>query len=235
MNSPALKPRKPLLTRWMVQLRRTLITGLLILAPVALTIYVLVLLFQIMDGMFAWAVQHSLGLDRRLPGVGILLTLMVVLVLGWLSSNVFGRRLIVLFEKILARIPVAKTVYASTKGIVEAVSQSQTEAFKRVVMIEYPRRGLFSIAFVTSNARWGDLHPETSDLLLVFLPTTPNPTSGYLLLVPREQATDLPITIEEGVRMVISGGILMPKLRPGGPGRPQAVPKTDVPTGIAAP
>lgn len=223
----------------MIQLRRTLITGLLILAPVALTIYVLLFLFQIMDGMFAGAVQHALGLERPLPGVGILLTLMVVLVLGWLSSNVFGRRLIMLLEKVLARIPVAKTIYASTKGIVEAVSQSQTEAFKRVVMIEYPRRGLFSVAFVTGNARWGELHPETSDLLLVFLPTTPNPTSGYLLLVPRDQTTDLPITIEEGVRMVISGGILMPRMLPGGAPRPNAPapPAAPPPTppGAAAP
>jgi uncharacterized membrane protein len=112
---------------------------------------------------------------------------------------------------VLARIPVAKTVYSSSKGIVDAISQSQTEAFKRVVLIEYPRKGLYSIAFVTSNARWGQLGEGTADLLLVFLPTTPNPTSGYLLMVPRPDAVDLPITVEEGVRMVISGGILKPE------------------------
>ncbi|MDY7094605.1 MAG: DUF502 domain-containing protein, partial [Acidobacteriota bacterium] len=213
-SRPSLRPssrRRSPLRRWAVQLRRTVITGLLILAPLAFTVYVLVLLFQLMDGMFAWLLRRALGPDHSMPGVGLILTVLVVLLLGWLSSNVFGRRLIQLFEKVLARIPVAKTVYSSSKGIVDAISQSQTEAFKRVVLIEYPRQGLYSIAFVTSNARWGQLSEGTEDLLLVFLPTTPNPTSGYLLMVPRPDAIDLPITVEEGVRMVISGGILKPE------------------------
>lgn len=213
-RSPSPRPpyrRRSPLRSWAKQLRRTVITGLLILAPLAFTAYVLVLLFQLMDGMFAWLLRRALGPDHSMPGVGLILTILVVLLLGWLSSNVFGRRLIRLFETVLARIPVAKTVYSSSKGIVDAISQSQTEAFKRVVLIEYPRQGLYSIAFVTSNARWGQLSSGTEDLLLVFLPTTPNPTSGYLLMVPRPDAIDLPITVEEGVRMVISGGILKPE------------------------
>ncbi len=145
--------------------------------------------------------------------------MLVILLLGWLSSNVFGRTVIHGIERLIARIPVAKSIYAATKGILEAVSKDQREAFKRVVLVEYPKQNIFALAFVTGGARWPSVHPATEDMLLVFLPTTPNPTSGYLLLVPRTEAIELPISVEEGVRMVISGGILLPRL-PGPAGEP---------------
>lgn len=197
---------------WRVRLRRMLITGLLILAPVAITVYVLVLLFRFMDGMFAPFVTRALGV--RVPGLGLMMTFLVVLVLGWLSTNVVGRRILHLAESVIGRIPVAKSVYSATKGVLEAVSKDQAEAFKRVVLIEYPKANIFALAFVTGGARWPSLHEKTSDLLLVFVPTTPNPTSGFLLLVPRSEAIDLPISVEEGIRMVISGGILLPRVEP---------------------
>jgi uncharacterized membrane protein len=119
------------------------------------------------------------------------------------------------------RLPIARSIYGATKGILDAVSQDQTETFKRVVLIEYPKKDLFALAFVTGGARWGQINERLNDLLLVFVPTTPNPTSGFLLLVPRTEAIDLPIPVEEGIRMVISGGILLPPISP--PNRPQAV------------
>jgi uncharacterized membrane protein len=211
------------------RLRRLLVTGLLILAPAALTIFVLVQLFQWMDGIFAPLIDRILAaiFERpvHVPGLGLLLTLLVVLLLGWLSTRVAGRRLLRWMEGLIRRVPVAKSIYGATKGILEAVSQDQTEAFKRVVLVEYPKANLFAIGFVTAGTRWGAVHERLADLLLVFVPTTPNPTSGFLLLVPRHEAIELPISVEEGVRMVISGGILQPTLR---------VPETMPPAAAAA-
>jgi uncharacterized membrane protein len=211
---PDTPPHQPTLR---ARLRRLLVTGLLILAPVALTVFVLVQLFQWMDGIFAPLIDRILAaiFERpvHVPGLGLLLTLLVVLLLGWLSTRVAGRRLLRWMEGLIRRVPVAKSIYGATKGILEAVSQDQTEAFKRVVLVEYPKANLFAIGFVTAGTRWGAVHERLADLLLVFVPTTPNPTSGFLLLVPRQEAIELPITVEEGVRMVISGGILQPTLR----------------------
>jgi uncharacterized membrane protein len=197
--------------------RRILIGGLLILAPLALTVFVLVQVFRWMDGIFAPLIDRVLAnvlqQDIHIPGLGLLLTFLLVLLLGWLSTNVFGRRVLLLFEALVRRIPVAKSIYGATKGILEAVSHDQTEAFKRVVLIEYPKANIFALAFVTGGARWRAVDERFSDLLLVFVPTTPNPTSGFLLLVPRAEAIDLPVSVEEGIRMVISGGILLPQLR----------------------
>jgi uncharacterized membrane protein len=206
-----------------------LLAGLLILAPLALTVYVLILIFRFMDGIFAPLVDRVLATalqqeDIHVPGLGLLLTLLTVIFLGWLSTNVGGRRVLRLFEGLVRRIPVAKSIYGATKGILEAVSHEKTEAFKRVVLVEYPKSNLFALGFVTGGARWGEVDERFADLLLVFVPTTPNPTSGFLLLVPRAEAIDLPVSVEEGVRMVISGGILLPRLLPPPRPRPEPVP-----------
>lgn len=201
-----------------------LIAGLVILVPTALTVYVLIVLFRIMDGFFGPLVDRALSVyipDAHVPGLGLVMTLLVILLLGWLSTNVVGHRLISAFERLVQRVPVGRTIYASTKGVLEAVSRDQTEAFTRVVLIEYPKANLFALAFVTRGARWEGVDPRTADLLLVFVPTTPNPTSGFLLLVPRSEAIPLPISVEEGIRMVISGGILLPEV-PELHGRPPA-------------
>lgn len=228
VHSPEAPPHHP---SWRARLRRLLVTGLLILAPAALTVFVLVQLFQWMDGIFAPLVDGILAaiFERpvHVPGMGLLLTFLVVLLLGWLSTRVAGRRLLRWMEGLIRKVPVAKSIYGATKGILEAVSQDQAEAFKRVVLVEYPKANLFAIGFVTAGSRWGAVHERLSDLLLVFVPTTPNPTSGFLLLVPRQEAIELPITVEEGVRMVISGGILQPPIRvPGAPAAPEPVAAT---------
>lgn len=203
---------------WRHRFRTVLLAGLLFVAPVFLTIYVLRVLFLFMDGIFAPLIDRTLrqvfpDSSIHLPGLGILLTLAVVLCLGWLSTNVVGRRLLDSVEAFLLRIPVVKTVYGATKGVLEAVSHDQAEAFKRVVLVEYPRLGVFSIGFVTgSPSRWpmADLRAD-DDLVPVLIPRTPNPLSGYIVLVPPRQLIECAISVEEGVRMVVSGGILPPE------------------------
>lgn len=202
------------------RIRRMLLTGLVILVPVTLTVYILKQIFEVMDGIFSPIIDGAIGIylpGAHIPGLGFLLTVLVVLVLGWLSTNVVGRHLIHTAERLIGRIPVAKSIYSATKGVLEAVSFDQSEAFKRVVLIEYPKKDIFVLAFVTRSASWPSIDERLRDLLLVFVPTTPNPTSGFLLLVPRAEAIDMPISVEDGVRMVISGGIVLPQM----PGLPQ--------------
>ncbi len=204
---------------WRTRLRNLLFAGILILAPVYLTAYVLLILFRFMDGIFAPLIDRTLSIffERpgiHIPGLGIVLTLLVILFLGWLSTGVLGRRIIAAMEGFIRRIPIAKSVYGATKGVLEAVSRDQAEAFKRVVLIEYPRTGLYGIGFVTGGpAYWsaGDDPRAQEELVPVFVPTTPNPTSGYLLLVPEREMIECPISVEEGVRMIVSGGILQPE------------------------
>lgn len=196
-----------------MRLRRMFFTGVVILVPVALSGYVLVQLFYFMDGIFApriqaWIDPHVPGF--YIPGLGLILTLLVVLMLGWFSSNIVGNRIVAALERLIARIPIGGSVYMATKGVMEALARDKSEAFKRVVLIEYPRLDMFALAFVTGSSAWPQVHERMADFVMVFLPTTPNPTSGYLLLVPRDQTINLPITVEEGVRLVISGGILLP-------------------------
>lgn len=229
MHPPDTPPQHP---NWRGRLRRLLVTGLLILAPVALTVFVLVQLFRWMDGIFAPLVDGILAatFERpvHIPGLGLLLTFLVVLLLGWLSTRVAGRRVLRWMEGLIRKVPVAKSIYGATKGILEAVSQDQAEAFKRVVLVEYPKANVFAIGFVTSGTRWGHVDERLADLLLVFVPTTPNPTSGFLLLVPRSEAIELPIAVEDGIRMVISGGILQPEPRvPGGPAAKPALSRAE--------
>ena len=147
LSSPSLRTR----------FRRILIGGLLILAPLALTVFVLVQVFRWMDGIFAPLIDHVLAEilqdDVHIPGLGLLLTFLLVLLLGWLSTNMVGRQVLRLFEALVRRIPVAKSIYGSTKGILEAVSHDQTEAFKQMVLVEYPKANIFAIGFVTGGAR----------------------------------------------------------------------------------
>lgn len=203
---------------WQARLRNLLIAGLFILAPVYLTIYVLVLLFRFMDGIFAPLIDRTLGTflgeqSIHIPGLGIVLTLTVVLFLGWLSRQVLGRRILDSVESLIRRIPIAKSVYGATKGVLDAVSRDQADAFKRVVLVEFPRKGIYAIGFVTGTAsRWSEGDPRLDeDLIPVFIPKTPNPTGGFLLLVPPREILDCTLTVEEGIRMIVSGGILQPQ------------------------
>ncbi|HYG65222.1 MAG TPA: DUF502 domain-containing protein [Thermoanaerobaculia bacterium] len=211
-------PAHPHSPSWRHRFRTVLLAGLLFVAPVFLTIYVLRVLFLFMDGIFAPLIDRTLRQvfpesAIHIPGLGILLTLAVVLFLGWLSTNLVGRRLLDSVEAFFLRVPVVKSVYGATKGVLEAVSHDQAEAFKRVVLVEYPRLGVFSIGFVTgAPSRWPMADPRADEELVpVLIPRTPNPLSGYIVLLPPRQLIECAITVEEGVRMVVSGGILPPE------------------------
>lgn len=150
----------------------------------------------------------------HIPGFGILLSIIVVLGTGMLVANLLGRRLVALWESFLARIPLVRTIYSGVKRVAETLLSSQGQSFRKVLMVEYPRRGVWSLCFLTS-VELGEVQEKTGEeVVAVFVPTTPNPTSGFVLMVPWADVVELEMSVEEGVRMIISMGVITPEWPP---------------------
>lgn len=191
------------------RLRKYFIAGLIVLLPLTITVYVISMIFRLMDGLLASYVEAFLGFP--LPGLGMLITIVFILLVGMIAANVLGRKLIALFDRMIACIPMVKTLYVATKQIVDAFAVQPKEAFRRVALLEYPRRGVYSIGFVTSEGL-GEVQEKTAaNVTCIFIPTTPNPTSGVLLLVPEEEITFLDMSVEDGLKLIISGGLAAPQ------------------------
>lgn len=193
----------------MKRLRKLFVTGLFVLLPVVATIYILLFLFNIFDGLFRGVLQTVFG--RPLPGVGVVFTLLLVLLTGFLATNIIGKKIIVSLEKMIGKVPVMNSVYSALKQVVDAFSPDQTNAFQRVAMVEYPRKGTWSIGFVTGISS-GEIQRKTEhEVLNIFIPTTPNPTSGFLIFVPKQDVIFLEMSVEDGLKLIISGGVITPK------------------------
>jgi uncharacterized membrane protein len=211
-------------------LRRNFLTGIVALAPVGVTAWVLYKFFTAVDTKVTPLVAKWIGFE--IPGLGFAATILFVLLSGVFASNIFGRTVIGRFEGIFARVPLFSRIYLAVKQIGEAILTSQKNVFERVVLFEYPRKGLWAIGFVTSEHR-GVLSRKTGKAHVhVFVPTTPNPTSGFLLFVPEQDLVELDMTVEDGLKLVVSGGAVTP---PGYghtlPGVPQARESAEVTTG----
>ncbi|MFQ5647231.1 MAG: DUF502 domain-containing protein [bacterium] len=197
--------------------KRIFVTGLLVILPVSITFALLSFVFTRIDRLFQPVVVNWIGLFmpeahiEYIPGLGIVMTVAVILIIGLFVTNVIGMKLVELGEWILNKIPIVRSVYSASKQLMEAVTMGSNGGFNRVVMIEYPRKGIYSIAFVTSDAQGESQALTNEEVLNVFVPTTPNPTSGYLLLVPKTDIINLSITVEEGLKLVVSGGIVTPE------------------------
>jgi uncharacterized membrane protein len=190
------------------RIRTFFVTGLVILIPVAITVFFLRFLFALADGVLQPLVETVLG--RHYPGLGVAVTLAVVLLTGALATNYLGNRLIQGAEVLILHTPFVRGVYTTAKQIVEAFVNAANAPFRRVVLVEYPRRGLYTLGFVTSDAR-GEVQDKTvEEVVNVFIPTTPNPTSGFLIMVPKSQLLRLDMTVDEGLKLVVSGGMLSP-------------------------
>jgi uncharacterized membrane protein len=145
------------------------------------------------------------------PGIGVLLVLIILFVTGLLAANFFGRKLVKVWESLLQRIPLVRSIYSASKTFAEVVLTDSTDSFKEVLLIEYPRKGLYSLCFQTST-RLGEVQSRTGeDVICVFVPTTPNPTSGVMIIVPRKDVVRLDMEIEEAVKMVVSLGVVIPE------------------------
>jgi len=193
-------------------IKKYILTGLLVLMPLFLTGWVLLTLFKWTDRVLnliprVYRPEELLGFP--VPGLGLIMTIAIIFVIGGLVANVIGRKLVATGEKILEKIPFLRWFYFSSKQIIEAVFINSQDSFRRAVLLEYPRKGIYSIGFVTGESS-GQLGDSVPDSFTVFVPTSPNPTSGYLIVVPEAQAIPLDWSVDEAFRVIISAGVIMP-------------------------
>lgn len=195
-------------------LRGYFFAGVLITAPLGITFYLAWLFINWVDDtitpLLPPAYNPETYLPFGVPGLGLLIVCIVMTFIGATTAGMLGRFLLRTSERVLSRMPVIRSVYSALKQIFETVLSRQSDAFREVVLFEYPRRGSWALGFITGKTE-GEIQSSTEDEVVnVFLPTTPNPTSGYLLFLPRRELVILSMTVEEGIKMVISGGIVTP-------------------------
>jgi len=195
------------------QIRKTFVAGLLVLAPITLTIWILFLLFEKLDGILKDnVIQFILGKlgygssAEPIPGLGILFLLALIFLTGAVTRNYAGRKLISLGDHVVTHIPLMNRIYIAIREISEAILSEKREVFKKTVLIEYPRKGVYSIAFFTQDTKGPVQNTLKKDVVSVFVPTTPFPTSGYLLFVPKSDVTEIDMSVEDALKLVISAG-----------------------------
>ena len=195
-------------------LRRHLVAGLILWVPLLITFFIVRFLIRFVDRTLlllptAWRPETLLGF--HIPGLGLILALGILLLTGVLAANFAGRRFVEIGDRIVHRIPLVSGIYSGAKQVAETLFADSSTAFKRVLLVEYPRRGVWSMCFQTSDLVGEVQHRTTADVVCVFVPTTPNPTSGFLLFVPREELVPLDMPVDEGLRMIISLGVAVPR------------------------
>src|SRR3990167_8095356 len=203
---PDLKPtRIPFFLRLRNNIQRRLIAGLLLVVPLWLTYVALKFLFFTLDGFFAPLIQKWLGIS--IPGLGFILLLIFLYLIGAITTNILGRTLVRFWESILARIPLVKNIYQGAKQLIHTISVSKTMGFKRVVFIEYPRLGSWAVGFITNFV---EDKGSGKRLAIVFLPSPPNPINGMFVMVPEKEVIETNLTVEDGIKMVVSAGMVTP-------------------------
>jgi uncharacterized membrane protein len=188
--------------------RRKLFTGLIIILPTAITAWVFYHLFMSIDNILKPLIEKYPFLD--FPGFGFLIIVLIIILTGVFAGNLIGGKIITWGESIVARIPLISRTYTAVKQISEVFLKTERTVFRKAVLIEYPRHGIYVVGFVTSNWRFRGIDGKERNFINVFLPTTPNPTSGLFLMVPENEAIPLNCTIEDALKLVISGGAVIP-------------------------
>ncbi len=182
-------------------------TGLLVILPTVLTVFVLWKLFVFVDSIRPF-IARFIGYD--IPGLGVIVTIAVIFLVGMLTANVLGKRVVGWGDSIVGRIPLVRFIYLGIKQLLEALSLGRKNLFREVVLVEYPRKGIYTLGFVSAECR-GEIQEATKEELVnVFIFTTPNPTSGMLIMAPKKDVIPLRMSVEEGLKLVISGGIIAP-------------------------
>lgn len=209
------KPARP---SGMTRLRNYFLTGLVVAGPLGITAYLSWSIVQWVDGWVKPLLPHYYNPDTYLPfpvpGIGLIVAFIALVFIGFLTANIAGRTLLSYGELLLGRMPVVRNLYSGLKQIFETVLAERSNSFKKAAIIEYPRPGLWAIVFIATDAR-GEVAHKLNDqghqVTAVFLPTTPNPTSGFLLFVPKEEVIELDMTVEEAAKLVISAGLVSPE------------------------
>jgi uncharacterized membrane protein len=195
-------------------LKKYFFTGLLILVPLAITLWVLNLIVTTMDRtllLLPYSIRSQAPFN--VPGMGVILTLAIVLGVGVLTRNFIGRRLVLWGEALLSRIPVVSTIYSSVKQVSDTLFSPSGQAFRKAVMVEFPYPGAWTVAFVVGDTGEALQRPLTGEHATVYVPTSPNPTSGYVLIVPIERIVDLDVSVDEALKFVVSMGVVSPGSR----------------------
>lgn len=199
------------------RLRTYFLTGIVVAAPISITIYLTWLFVVSVDQRITPLIPAKYNPETYLPvgipGLGVVIVVIFLTLLGMITANFFGRALLNFGERLLNNLPVVRSVYGTLKQIFETIISQSSMSFRDVVLVEYPRRGLYAIAFVTAPTKGEIADSFEGEMVNVFLPTTPNPTSGFLLFVPKDDVTYLDMTVEEGVKYVISAGLVTPQQR----------------------
>lgn len=197
-------------------IRRYLIAGLLVVLPIWVTFEVIKFLVSITDkslNLLPDKLQPETLLGINIPGLGIVISFSILLLTGMLVTNYLGSRLVELWDMILSRIPLVRSIHSSVKQILQTIFLSGSRSFRRVLLVQYPRQGLWSLAFQTGEG-WQELQDRLGqDMVNVFIPTTPNPTSGFLMMVPSADVIELNMSVDEALKLVISLGVVHPSVR----------------------
>ncbi len=191
-------------------LRNWLIAGLLVVMPLAVTALVLVALFRFLDNLLGPLFTVLLG--TKIPGLGLIAGILLILVTGALASNIIGRRAVGAFDRLMLRIPLARIIYSATKQLADAVFSQSRSGFKGAVLVEWPRQGLYTVGFVTGETLGEAQQKNTGRLINVFIMTTPNPTTGFLCLVPEDQLVPIRMSMQEALKLMVSGGLVAPQV-----------------------
>jgi uncharacterized membrane protein len=222
-NDPSLDPQDPAAPRrtgFLQRIRAYFLAGILVTSPIVITLALALWLINFVDSHIVplipeqWNpdtyLRELLGFKFSIPGIGVAVLFVVITLIGWITASYLGRIFVRIGENIVARMPVVRGIYGAVKQIMETIFRNQSQAFRRAVLVEYPRRGLWTVAFVTGKAE-GEVKNLIEDKLInIYVPTTPNPTSGFLLFVPKEDVIYLNMSVEEAFKLVISGGLVAP-------------------------
>lgn len=196
----------------MKRFRRYLVAGILVWLPIAVTFSLLKFLIGQMDRTLNYVPAKFLP-EHSIPGLGLVLTILVLVLTGLLAANIVGRSAVGMWESLLRRIPVVRSIYSAVKNFAEIVFSDGDQSFKKVLLIEYPRKGVYSLAFQTATSL-GEVQGRTGeDVVCTFVPTTPNPTSGFIIIVPRSDIIELDMNVDEALKMIMSLGVVVPQWR----------------------
>ena len=195
-------------------LKTYLFTGILVTAPVAITLYVSIKLFLWLDSWATKLIPEKYNpenyLTYGLPGVGVLILLVFLILVGMLTANYVGRWMVGIGQRILGRVPVISGIYGALKKLFETVMGKNTQAFRKAVLVEYPRKNMWTVAFITAPVYAGFKKMLPRDMVTLYVPTTPNPTSGFMVYVPKKDIKELNIPVEDALKMILSMGIVEP-------------------------
>lgn len=192
------------------KLRGYFLAGILVTAPISITLYLTWAFLKFVDSRVSSIIPAKYYPETAVPGLGLVIAVFFFITVGWFARNYLGRILIQMSEYIVEKMPVIRTIYGAIKQVLQTVMGAQSQAFREAVMFEFPRKGIWAMGFVTGVAKGETQRLTEDEVVNVFFPTTPNPTSGFLLLIPRKDLIPLEMSVEEAIKMIVSGGILTP-------------------------